>query len=73
MFAETIARAVQAARTDELDHLAREIWRAHGAGVLDDAGAQAAAEAIQAQAARPEPVHGARTKAAAVPGQAGQH
>jgi hypothetical protein len=51
MFTEAIARAVQAARTDELDHLAREIWRAHGAGVLDDAGAQAAAEAVQARRA----------------------
>jgi hypothetical protein len=51
MFAEAIARAVEDARPDQLDHLAREVWRAHGAGVLDDAAAQAAAEAIQARRA----------------------
>jgi hypothetical protein len=57
MFAEAIARAVEDARPDQLDHLAREVWRAHGAGVLDDAAAQAAAEAIQARRieARPKP------------------
>jgi hypothetical protein len=51
MFAEAITRAVKGARTDELDHLAREIWRAHAAGVLDDAAAQAAAEAVHARRA----------------------
>jgi len=51
MFAEAIARAVEDARPDQLDHLAREVWRAHGAGILDEAAAQAAAEAIQARRA----------------------
>jgi hypothetical protein len=57
VFAEAITRAITAARTDELDHLAREVWRAHGAGVLDDATAQAAAEAIRARQVetRPKP------------------
>src|SRR6516164_3880439 len=51
MFAEAIARAVEDARPDQLDHLAREVWRAHGAGILDEVAAQAAAEAIQARRA----------------------
>ena len=51
MFAEAIARAVENARPDQLDHIAREVWRAHGAGILDDIAAQAAAEAIQARRA----------------------
>jgi hypothetical protein len=44
-----MTRAVAAARTDQLDHLSREIWRAHGSGIIDDATAQSAAEAIQAR------------------------
>jgi hypothetical protein len=51
MFAEAIVRAVESARPDQLDHLAREVWRAHGAGILDEVAAQAAAEAIQARRA----------------------
>lgn len=57
MFAQAITRAITAARTTELDHLAREVWRAHAAGVLDDVTAQAAAEAIRARQVetRPKP------------------
>ena len=49
MFAEATMRAIAAAQTTELDHIAREVWRAHGAGILDDNAAQTAAEAIQAR------------------------
>jgi hypothetical protein len=37
MFTDHLTRAIAAARTPQLDHLAREVWRAHGSGVLDDA------------------------------------
>ena len=46
MFADATMRAIAAAQTTQLDHLSRELWRAHAAGVLDDIAAQAAAEAI---------------------------
>jgi len=61
LFADQLARAIEAAPANHLDQLARSIWQAHGAGVLDDASAQAAAEALQARqrAARPVPVSGA--------------
>jgi hypothetical protein len=49
MFTEAIARAVADARSDQLHHLSNEIWRAHDAGVLDDADASAALEAVQAR------------------------
>jgi hypothetical protein len=51
MFAEATMRAIAAAQMAELDHIAREVWRAHGAGILDEVAAQAAAEAIQARRA----------------------
>jgi hypothetical protein len=51
MFAEATMRAIAAAQTTELDHITREVWRAYGAGILDDAAAQAATDAIQARRA----------------------
>jgi hypothetical protein len=45
MFSGALTRAITAARTTELDHLCREVWRAHAAGILANDDAQAAAEA----------------------------
>jgi len=58
MFQDAIGRAIAAAPWTELDRLAQEVWAAHGAGAIDDATAQAAAEAIQARRkaeAKPSP------------------
>jgi hypothetical protein len=49
LFADQITRAIAAARTTELDHLARELWLAHGSGVIDDAVASTASEALAAR------------------------
>jgi hypothetical protein len=49
MFTEAIARAVEDARPDQLDRLAKDIYQALDAGALDDAGASAALEAVQAR------------------------
>jgi hypothetical protein len=49
MFVDAIGRAIAAAPTTELDRLAQKVWAAHGAGLIDDGSAQAAAEAIQAR------------------------
>jgi hypothetical protein len=49
MFTEAIARTVEAARPDQLDHLAKDIYQALAAGTLNDAGASAALEAVQAR------------------------
>jgi hypothetical protein len=51
MFIEHLTRAIEAARPDQLDHLARELWRAYSAGTLDEAAAQVAAGAIEARRA----------------------
>lgn len=49
MFADELHRAVATATGPQLDQLAREIWRAHASGVLNDDQAQAAAEAVNAR------------------------
>ena len=47
MFADTMARAIDDARTlTRLDHLSRAIWQGHSAGAVDDDAAQALAEAL---------------------------
>ena len=70
MFTDQLARAIEAAPANHLAELARSIWQAHGAGVLDDASAQAAAELLHARqrAATPAPVPDAfKTARAAFP------
>jgi hypothetical protein len=47
MFTDQLTRAIAAARTPQLDHLSRELWKAYAAGALSDDDAQAAAEAIR--------------------------
>jgi hypothetical protein len=49
MFTDQLTRAIAAARTPQLDHLSRELWKAYAAGALSDDDAQAAAEAIRAR------------------------
>src|SRR4051794_32885052 len=49
MFAQQLAGAIALAPHHQLDQLARLIWRAHAGGVLDDAQAQALAEALHAR------------------------
>ena len=50
MFAQQLAGAIShASSPQELDQLARDIWRAHGSGVLTDDEAQAAAESVHAK------------------------
>lgn len=65
VFAEHLSPAISGARTfSQVNQLSAAIWKAHGAGLLSDADAQSAAEALQAQKAligvsgRP-PAHGA--------------
>jgi hypothetical protein len=69
MFADNLARAIEAAPTNQLDHLARLVWQGHGSGVLDDNTAQAAAERIYARKAadRPQAPAGFRTVSVAFP------
>jgi hypothetical protein len=59
-FADAITTAIAAACPQQLDHLAREIWQAHGSGALDDASASAALEALQCRR-RPCLSHGSQT------------
>lgn len=44
-----MTRAIDGARTTELDLVAKALWAAHATGALDDDAAQAMAEAIQAR------------------------
>lgn len=49
-FAEQFTAAVAAAKTfRQIDVVSRTLWKAHGAGLIDDAAAQGLAEALQAQ------------------------
>lgn len=50
---DQIAATVQRAPRVQLDELARQLWRSHGAGLLDDGQAQGLAELIQARRACP--------------------
>jgi DNA-binding MarR family transcriptional regulator len=47
MFAETLTAAIASASLNQLDHMAQTVWRAHGAGHIDDDQAQDLAERIQ--------------------------
>lgn len=52
MFAAQIAAAISGARTfPQFNSLSAALWKAHAAGLIDDAAAQAAAEALQARKA----------------------
>jgi hypothetical protein len=62
MFTDQLTRAIAAARTGELDHLSREIWRAHGSGIIDDAVASAALEALAARKTQTRPSPSAAAK-----------
>jgi hypothetical protein len=55
MFADQLTAAVASASLNELDCLAQDVWRAHGAGQLDDDQAQELAERIQKR--RPAGAH----------------
>lgn len=62
MFTAQIAAAISGAKTyPQFNSLSAAIWKAHAAGLLDDAAAQAAAEALQARKAL---VAGVRVEAA---------
>jgi hypothetical protein len=50
-FNDAITATIAVARPHDLENLARELWRAHGAGILGDDDAQRAAEAIHARRA----------------------
>ena len=52
MFEQQLAAAVTTAATfAQIDALSRAVWKAHAAGLIDDAAAQAAAEALEARKA----------------------
>lgn len=52
MLAIQLAAAIEAVRPSQLDHLARTLWKGHGAGLLSAEDAQRLAEAIEARRAR---------------------
>lgn len=49
MFANQFAAAIEAAHPAQLDHCARDLWRAHGAEQITDTEAARLAEAIEAR------------------------
>ena len=51
MFANHFAAAIEAAHPAQLDHCARDLWRAHAAELVADIDAQRLAEAIEARRA----------------------
>src|SRR3954454_5200953 len=56
MFADTMSAAIDAARTlTRLDDLNRTLWKAWGAGAVDDDTAQGLAETIEARKTLPAP------------------
>jgi hypothetical protein len=69
MFTDQLAHAIEAAPANHLDQLARQVWQAHGAGLLDDDAAQAAAEAVdkRKRAAGPSIAGGFKNALAAFP------
>jgi len=59
VFAEQLSVAVAGAKTySQFNQLSVALWKAHGAGLLDDNAAQAAAEAIQARKTVSLGIHG---------------
>lgn len=67
MFAVQLAAAISGARTfPQFNSLSATLWKAHAAGLIDDAAAQAAAEALQARKAL---VAGVRVGSAQKPAQ----
>ena len=70
MFAQQLAGAISHARLpQELDQLARDIWRAHASGILSDDEAQAAAESVHAKkrTASPTLAGGFKSASSALP------
>lgn len=53
--------AISKAPRHQLDNLSRALWTAHGAGEIDDAGAQALSEAIHARRTAPAPARPRRS------------
>lgn len=47
MFADTLRAAVESASPHQLDQLARDLWRAYGAGAISDDDAAAIGEAVE--------------------------
>ena len=69
MFASHFAAAIEAAHPAQLDHCARDLWRAHAAELVADTDAQRLAEAIEARRAdrRTATLTGAHRSAQAKP------
>ena len=69
MFANYFAAAIEAAHPAQLDHCARDLWRAHAAELVADTDAQRLAEAIEARRAdrRTATLTGAHRSAQAKP------
>jgi hypothetical protein len=69
LFTDATMAAIAVAHPNQLDHIARQVWAAHGSGVLDDTSAQGAAEAIRARQreayAQPVPARKTAPRAAA--------
>ena len=53
-----LATAIEGAARPQLDDFARQVWKAHGAGIVADGQAQQLAEMIQRRRGQPIVVHG---------------